>query len=76
MHNASDVRVPNVAGLVSDIRRWAPPQRPAFLYVSLTNWFTRMEYAEAALAQLGPGYVALTPEQLVALYTQWRTRST
>jgi hypothetical protein len=35
-----------------------------------------MEYAEAALAQLGPGYVAVTPEQWVALYTQWRAQST
>lgn len=74
--NTSDARVPNVAGLVSEIRRWAPRQRPAFLYVSLTNWFTRMEYAEAALAQLGPGYVPVTPEQLLALYTQWRAQLT
>ena len=35
--NTSDARVPAVTGLVADIRRWTPRQRPAFLYVSLTN---------------------------------------
>ena len=70
--NTSDARVPAVTGLVADIRRWTPRQRPAFLYVSLTNRFTRMGYAEAAPAQLGPGYVAVTPEQLVSLYSQWK----
>jgi len=58
----------SVESLVADIREWTPKVRPAFLYVSLTNWLTRMEYVESAIKLLAPEYVAVTPEQLVGLY--------
>jgi hypothetical protein len=60
----------SVESLVSDIRRWTPKPRPAFLYVSLTNWLTRMEYVESAIKLLAPEYEAVTPEQLIGLYQQ------
>ena len=60
----------SVESLVADIREWTPKARPAFLYVSLTNWLTRMEYVEAAIKLLAREYVAVTPEQLVGLYRQ------
>ena len=62
-----------VDGVVSDIRKWTPRDRPEFIFVSLSNWLTRLEYAEAVIAQLGPEYVAVTPEQLVGLYWQSKT---
>ena len=62
-----------VDGVVSDIRKWTPRGRPEFIFVSLSNWLTRLEYAEAVIAQLGPEYVAVTPEQLVGLYWQSKT---
>jgi hypothetical protein len=60
----------SVESLVADIREWTPKVRPAFIYVSLTNWLTRMEYVESAIKLLAPEYVAVTPEQLVGLYRE------
>jgi hypothetical protein len=65
-------RANSVESLVADVREWTPKVRPAFLYVSLTNWLTRMEYVESAIKLLAPEYVAVTPEQLVGLYRQSR----
>jgi len=62
----------SVHSLVNEIRTWTPKTRPAFIYVSLTNWVTRMEYVESVIKLLGPEYVAVTPEQLVKLYKKYR----
>ena len=58
------------AFMLKEIRTWTPPRRPAFLFVFLANWLTNMEMAENIVKGLGPGYVAVRPDQLVALYKQ------
>jgi len=60
--------VGNSKQLVRDIRLWIPGKRPALAFVSLSNWVTSLKPIEEALKELGPGYVAVTPEQLVGLY--------
>jgi hypothetical protein len=57
-------------GVAGDIHRWTPRVRPAFVYVSLSNWVTRMEYVQGIINQLGSDYVPVTPEQLIGLYWQ------
>ncbi len=59
---------------IMEIRKWTPVQRPAFLYVSLGNWTTRMEYVRAIIEQLGEEYIPVTPDQLVDLY--WQSKRT
>ncbi len=54
--------------VLTEIRRWTPPQRPAFVYAFLANWFTSMDMGERILQGLGPEYVAVRPDQLAALY--------
>lgn len=60
--------------MISEIKRWTPSQRPAFLHVFLANWLTHMEMAENIVRGLGPEYVAVRPDQLVSLYRQSRNR--
>jgi len=60
----------SVDSLVAEVRRWTPRIRPAFLYVTLSNWMTHMEYAEWIIKRLGPEYIPVTPDQLVELYKQ------
>ena len=64
----------NSARLVDDIRLWTPRHRPAFVYVSLSNWVTSLKPIEEALKELGPEYVPVTPEQLVGLYRESRKK--
>ena len=59
--------------MVKEITTWTPPQRPAFLFVFLANWLTNMEMAENIVKALGPGYVAVRPDQLAMLYKQSRS---
>jgi hypothetical protein len=59
-------------GLAKDIRLWAPRTRPAFVYVSLSNWVTSLKPIDEALKQLGPEYVTINPEQMVGLY--WKSK--
>lgn len=56
--------------MVNEIKRWTPPQRPAFLHVFLANWLTSMEMAANIARALGPEYVAVRPDQLALLYKQ------
>jgi len=56
--------------MTDEIRSWTPKHRPAFLYVSLTNWLRRMDMAANIVKGLGPEYVAVRPDQLVSLYRQ------
>ncbi len=58
--------------VLAEIKRWTPEQRPAFLHVFLANWLTHMEMAANIARELGPGYVAVRPDQLVDLYKESR----
>jgi hypothetical protein len=60
------------SGLVKDIRLWVPRSRPAFVFVSLTNWVTSLKPIGEALEELGPDYLAVSPEQLVGLYWKFK----
>ena len=55
---------------IDEIKRWTPAERPAFIHVFLANWLTEMEMAAEIAKGLGPEYVAVRPDQLVALYDQ------
>jgi len=56
--------------MINEIKRWTPPQRPAFLHVFLANWLTTMEMATNIAKGLGPEYQAVRPDQLGVLYRQ------
>jgi len=62
----------NSEQLVKDIRLWIPRKRPAMAYISLSNWVTSLKPVNDALKELGPEYIAVTPEQLVDLY--WKSK--
>lgn len=55
---------------IEEIKRWTPAERPAFIHVFLANWLTEMEMAADIAKGLGPQYVAVRPDQLIALYKQ------
>jgi len=55
---------------IEEIKRWTPAGRPAFIHVFLANWLTEMEMAADIAKGLGPQYLAVRPDQLVALYQQ------
>ncbi len=59
---------------IMEIRKWTPVQRPAFVYVSLGNWATRMEYVSEIIKRLGEEYIPVMAEQLVDLY--WKAKRT
>jgi hypothetical protein len=55
---------------IAEINRWTPAKRPAFVHVFLANWLTEMEMAADIAKGLGPEYLAVRPDQLVALYEE------
>jgi len=59
--------------MVNEIKRWTPPERPAFLFVSAVLWLTHIELIENIIGGLGPDYVAVRPDQFVSLYRAYRT---
>ncbi|MBV8069570.1 MAG: hypothetical protein JO270_06665 [Acidobacteriaceae bacterium] len=59
-----------VVSISEEIRFRTPSYRPAFLHVFLANWLTHMEMAANIAKELGPQYVPVRPDQLVALYNQ------
>ncbi|HLN02152.1 MAG TPA: GxGYxYP domain-containing protein [Bryobacteraceae bacterium] len=59
--------------MVNEIKRWTPPQRPAFLHVFLANWLTSLDMAEGIVKGLGSEYVPVRPDQLGPLYQQSRS---
>jgi hypothetical protein len=71
--NPSDNRI-SFHELLGDVRKWTPRQRPGFVYASVGNWLTQMDYVRAMLERLGEGYVPVTPDQLVDLY--WQSKRT
>ena len=62
-----------VNAVVNSVRDATPTQRPAFMHVFLANWLSTMEMAESIAKGLGPGYVAVRPDQLPALFAQARS---
>lgn len=60
--------------MVNEIKRWTPPQRPAFLHVFLANWLTSLDMAEGIVKGLGNEYVPVRPDQLGPLYQQSQSR--
>lgn len=56
--------------MINEIKRWTPPQRPAFLHVFLANWLTSLDMAEGIVKGLGSEYVPVRPDQLGPLYHQ------
>jgi hypothetical protein len=56
--------------MINEIRRWTPERLPASLHVFLANWLSHISMAENIAKGLGPEYVAVRPDQLVALYKQ------
>jgi len=56
--------------MINEIKRWTPRERPAFLHVFLANWLTHLEMAENIAKGLGSEYVAVRPDQLVAVFQQ------
>ena len=58
--------------MIKDIREWTPKNRPAFLHIFLGNWLKTLDVLELVQKGLGPGYVAVRPDQLAALYHKAR----
>ncbi len=58
---------------IEEIKRWTPAERPSFIHVFLANWLTEMGMAADIAKGLGPAYLAVRPDQLIALYKE-RTR--
>ena len=59
-----------VATTVHQIQEGTPATRPFFLHVFLANWLITMDMVEDIARELGPEYVAVRPDQLVALFHQ------
>ncbi len=54
--------------MIEEIRKWTPPQRPAFIHVFLANWLSQIGMAENIAKGLGSEYVAVRPDQLAEMY--------
>ncbi len=61
-----------VATTVRQIREGTPQTRPFFLHVFLANWLISMDMVVGIASDLGPEYVVVRPDQLVALFHQSR----
>jgi hypothetical protein len=59
-----------VASLAADVRRMAPPQRPAFVHFFILNWFSDLPLLQDVLKELGPQYVAVRPDYLAQLWRE------
>ncbi len=66
---AEDIRR-SAAGIARQIRQFTPARRPAFLHVSLTNWFVDMRVLVEVEQALGPDYVAVRADHLPTLYME------
>jgi len=71
----NDTRNRTVRFSLDEVKRWTPPERPAFLYVFLANWLREMGMATNIAKGLGPEYVPVRPDQLVSLYRQAKGES-
>ena len=61
------------ATVINQVRQATPEQRPAFMHVFLANWLSHMEMVENIAKGLGPGYIAVRPDQLPALFVKARS---
>jgi len=61
-------------GMARQIRQFAPARRPAFLHLSLTNWFVDMQVLVEVEKALGADYVAVRADHLPALYSEAKKR--
>jgi hypothetical protein len=64
----------SAGGIARQLRQFTPQRRPAFLHVSLTNWFVDMRVLEEVEKALGPDYVAVRADHLPALYQEAKKR--
>lgn len=64
----------SAAGIARQLWQFTPERRPAFLHVSLTNWFVDMRVLEEVEKALGPDYVAVRADHLPALYQEAKKR--
>ena len=62
------------AQLAQQLRQFTPAGRPAFLHVSLTNWFVDMGVLVETEKALGRDYVVVRPDHLPALYLEATNR--
>jgi GxGYxYP putative glycoside hydrolase C-terminal domain/GxGYxY sequence motif in domain of unknown function N-terminal len=60
--------------VAKQMRQFTPGRRPAFLYMSLTNWMVDMRVLVEIEKALGPDYVAVRPDQLPVLYMKAQKR--
>jgi hypothetical protein len=60
----------SAAAIARQIRQFTPARRPAFLHLSLTNWFVDMRVLVEVEKALGPDYVAVRADHLPALYLE------
>ena len=58
--------------VVRSVRQTTPATRPFFMHIFLSNWLINLDMAEEIAQELGPGYVAVRPDQLVSLSHQSR----
>lgn len=64
-----------IENLVEQIKSMTPlKSRPAFMHVFICNWYWDLAGLKEVLNKLGPEYVAVSPDQLSALYRQWISR--
>jgi len=61
---------PGAQKLADQVRGSVGATRPAFVNAFIWNWGSKLSDLRDMLANLGPGYVAVTPSQLDALYRQ------
>ncbi len=68
-------REQKIKQMVEEIRSMTPSERPAFMHAFIWNWGADMSVYPEVMKRLGPGYVAVRPDHLAALYRQdlgWR----
>jgi hypothetical protein len=63
------------AAIAQQIRQFTQGRRPAFMHLSLTNWFVDMRVLVEVEKALGPEYVAVRPDHLPALFLEDRARA-
>jgi len=67
---ASRTEDSEVAGLVDQVRKATPAERPAFISALALSWTFTPEMMDRAARELGDQYVCASPSQLAALYRQ------
>ncbi len=72
-----------VKNAAAQVRKYTPPQRPAFLSVTLSNWVCQKDAETQSLGmvqelarQLGPEYEAVRADHLLQLYKTHASRAT